>query len=97
MLSRLVLPIAALIGAASLASADNFAVIVVGSSSYMNYRHHADVGHAYRVRHHQEHPPIPLGPDEASEPNTGVVACKVVQFERRRYARQRREPPAALK
>ena len=49
MLSRLVLPIAALIGAASLASADNFAVIVVGSSSYMNYRHHADACHAYQI------------------------------------------------
>ena len=48
MLPRL-LTVAVLIGAASLASADNYAVIVVGSNTYMNYRHHADACHAYQI------------------------------------------------
>ena len=33
----------------TLVSADNWAVLVCGSSSYWNYRHHADVAHAYQI------------------------------------------------
>eukprot|EP01063_Lacrimia_lanifica_P027612 TRINITY_DN389_c0_g1_i11.p2 TRINITY_DN389_c0_g1~~TRINITY_DN389_c0_g1_i11.p2 ORF type:complete len:426 (+),score=232.13 TRINITY_DN389_c0_g1_i11:64-1341(+) len=34
---------------ASMASAENYAVLVCGSNEYYNYRHHADVAHAYQV------------------------------------------------
>jgi len=30
-------------------SADHYAVLVAGSHTYGNYRHHADVAHAYHV------------------------------------------------
>jgi legumain len=30
-------------------NADNWAVVVAGSNGYMNYRHHADVCHAYQI------------------------------------------------
>lgn len=32
-------------------SAANFAVLVAGSSGYSNYRHQADVCHAYQILH----------------------------------------------
>ena len=31
----------------TIASADNWAVLIYGSLTYDNYRHHADVAHAY--------------------------------------------------
>ena len=31
----------------TLVSADNWAVLIYGSLTYDNYRHHADVAHAY--------------------------------------------------
>jgi len=31
------------------ASADNFAVLVAGSNTYGNYRHQADICHAYQI------------------------------------------------
>ena len=34
---------------ATVASADHYAVLVAGSNTYGNYRHHADVAHAYHV------------------------------------------------
>ena len=33
----------------TIASADNWAVLVCGSNGYWNYRHHADVAHAYQI------------------------------------------------
>ena len=33
----------------ALASADNWAVLVCGSEYYWNYRHHADIAHAYHI------------------------------------------------
>ena len=30
--------------------ADHYAVLVAGSHTYGNYRHHADVAHAYQAR-----------------------------------------------
>jgi legumain len=32
-------------------TADNFAVLVAGSNGYYNYRHQADVCHAYQILH----------------------------------------------
>ena len=43
---RVVLLLAALAG---IACAENWAVIVVGSKGFMNYRHHADGCHAYHI------------------------------------------------
>jgi glycosylphosphatidylinositol transamidase (GPIT) subunit GPI8 len=46
------------------ARADHYAVLVAGSHTYGNYRHHADVAHAYQVRcvraapHTHPHPEI---------------------------------------
>lgn len=34
---------------ATAASAENYAVLVAGSSSWMNYRHQADIAHAYQI------------------------------------------------
>ena len=31
----------------AIASADNWAVLIYGSMTYDNYRHHVDVSHAY--------------------------------------------------
>merc|ERR1719498_2247126 len=45
MLSRLGL----LALAATAATADNYAVLITGSNQYENYRHHADIAHAYQV------------------------------------------------
>ena len=33
----------------AIASAENWAVLVCGSETYANYRHHADVAHAYQI------------------------------------------------
>ena len=33
----------------AIASADNWAVLVCGSNGYWNYRHHADIAHAYQI------------------------------------------------
>ena len=33
----------------AIASADNWAVLVCGSDGYGNYRHHADISHAYQI------------------------------------------------
>lgn len=33
----------------AIATASNWAVLVCGSKKYSNYRHHADVGHAYQI------------------------------------------------
>ena len=33
----------------ALAAADNWAVLVAGSDGYWNYRHQADVSHAYQI------------------------------------------------
>ena len=33
----------------AIVSADNWAVLVCGSNGYWNYRHHADVAHAYQI------------------------------------------------
>jgi len=38
-----------IVGTLALANADNFAVIVAGSSTYANYRHQADACHAYKI------------------------------------------------
>merc|ERR1712195_192817 len=38
-----------LFGFAATCTADHFAVLVAGSSTYGNYRHQADVAHAYHV------------------------------------------------
>ncbi len=35
--------------AAAAATGDHYAVLVAGSHTYGNYRHHADVAHAYHV------------------------------------------------
>jgi len=34
---------------ASMATAENYAVLVCGSNTYQNYRHHADIAHAYQI------------------------------------------------
>ena len=36
--------------------ADNWAVLVAGSNGYYNYRHQADVCHAYQVLHRTGYP-----------------------------------------
>ena len=38
---------AALAGSVSAAASDHWAVLVAGSNTYSNYRHQADVAHAY--------------------------------------------------
>ena len=42
---------------ASIATAQNFAVLVAGSNSWFNYRHQADVLHAYQVLLQKNFPP----------------------------------------
>src|SRR3989304_8092681 len=37
-------------------NADNWAVLVAGSNGYWNYRHQADVCHAYQVLHQNGYP-----------------------------------------
>lgn len=41
--------LAALAAVATPVRADNYAVLICGSQGYMNYRHHADVCHAYQI------------------------------------------------
>ena len=41
--------IAALIASAAASSSDHWAVLVAGSRTYMNYRHQADICHAYQI------------------------------------------------
>ena len=43
-----ILALAALV-APQVACADHYAVLVAGSHTYGNYRHHADVAHAYQI------------------------------------------------
>ena len=40
---------AALVGSVSAAASDHWAVLVAGSNTYGNYRHQADVAHAYTI------------------------------------------------
>jgi len=40
---------AALAGSVSAAASDHWAVLVAGSNTYGNYRHQADVAHAYKI------------------------------------------------
>jgi len=40
---------AALAGSVSAAASDHWAVLVAGSNTYGNYRHQADVAHAYQI------------------------------------------------
>jgi legumain len=47
--AKILLALACALSGAPLAAADNFAVLVAGSSGYSNYRHHADVCHAQRI------------------------------------------------
>lgn len=49
MMKTAVLLLAVLGASAALASADNYAVLICGSHTYPNYRHHADVCHAYQI------------------------------------------------
>jgi len=44
---RYTLAIAALLGLVSAAPSDHWAVLVAGSNTYANYRHQADIYHAY--------------------------------------------------
>jgi legumain len=46
---RYSLAIAALLGFVSCAPSDHWAVLVAGSNTYGNYRHQADIFHAYQI------------------------------------------------
>jgi legumain len=41
--------ISALLGVASCAATDHWAVLVAGSNGYGNYRHQADICHSYQI------------------------------------------------
>ena len=46
---RYSLAAAALLGLVSCAPSDHWAVLVAGSNTYGNYRHQADICHAYQI------------------------------------------------
>lgn len=47
---------AALAAAVSASSSDHWAVLIAGSNTYSNYRHQADVHHAYQILKNQGYP-----------------------------------------
>jgi legumain len=49
MFKSTLLVLAALFGFVTMAPADHWAVLVAGSNTYSNYRHQADIFHAYQV------------------------------------------------
>jgi len=46
---KFTLAIAALVGSVSAAVSDHWAVLVAGSNGFWNYRHQADICHAYKT------------------------------------------------
>lgn len=47
MKTKISFAVACLLGLVSASSSDHWAVLVAGSSGYSNYRHQADICHAY--------------------------------------------------